>query len=387
MFRLFCAFAICMFAAACVSPYRVPEVSKGGPIRGVAEYLGTSGSVRVILTHGMCSDAHRAEDADTSKDQTDWVALRTRQISAAIGGTFDPDSLYERKSYYGPGPNKVIRYDVPISKENRVIEATFLIWGRLVDPYREALDYENTRRADDPHAPIRATVNAALKRELMNKCILDAVVYLGPNGDPIRHSMRMAVCEILGGAFVSSASTGAATSNATCTNTRAAGVPTVLVPESLGSTILFDAYSALRDNGGDAAIAQSLSDVTSIFLASNQIPFLAQGYRPVDTPFRAETAAGTTDSLGRFLNLLGRAPALRAASLEPIQIVAITDPNDVLGYRLELTGFDTGRYEARNVLVSNTGTFLGVIADPIAAHRNTARKDVFEIIANGLPAP
>ena len=46
--------------------------------------------------------------------------------------------------------------------------------------------------------------------------------------------------------------------------------------------------------------------------------------------------------------------------------MAFTDPNDLLSYRLRATDFPG--IEVRNVLGSNTKTYLGLVADPGAAH-------------------
>ena len=48
----------------------------------------------------------------------------------------------------------------------------------------------------------RATLNGALKTELVNDCLSDAVVYSGQHGDLIRAAMKLAVCHELGGTLV-----------------------------------------------------------------------------------------------------------------------------------------------------------------------------------------
>lgn len=48
----------------------------------------------------------------------------------------------------------------------------------------------------------RASLNGALKTELVNDCLSDAVVYSGQHGDPIRAAMKLAVCHELGGTLV-----------------------------------------------------------------------------------------------------------------------------------------------------------------------------------------
>jgi hypothetical protein len=398
---------LCLVLAGCSSPYAKPERQPDRGFLGAADYLDprfqpdpSRPRVRAILTHGMCSGDHRAEAAE---GRPSWVALRAGQIAGALGGVAHlPEPLRPSAVYAPPGADPVSsavqRYDVEIEAPEGTIEAVFLIWGRQVDRYRENLAYENTRRSPDhPDAPIRASLNATLKSELMNRCLIDAVVYLGENGNLIRRNMRAALCDALGGSFEAVGAGGDPHRPDFCRRPEADPTPSVLIPESLGSTILFEAFNGLDDGAGQARIAASLGSVRSIYLAANQVPLLSQATVPDLAPGPAALgrarAAAPEGALESFLALLSRRPALRALGpgaappeAQRVQLVAITDPNDVLGYRLDPEAFAGDAYpgiEMTNVLVSNAATWLGLLANPLAAHQDTARDQVFGLIARG----
>ena len=376
------------FLAGCASPYATPVIEEGLPFRGVADYLDKKAPVRLVLTHGMCSGTHLATG---SVDDTNWVARRAGQVAAALGQPFDPDQPPAERTVYPAdgealGMPVVERYVHEFDTDAGAVEVNLLVWGRHMDAYRANLDYDSTRGGGGPgEAPVRASLNQTLRAQLMNDCLIDAVVYLGPNGDPVREGMRLALCDILGGEVPRTAAAVARRGSTRCPNATGFGGPAVLAPESLGSTILFEAFNDIES----AAAQAGAPDIRSIFLASNQLPLLLQG----SVPDPAEVGIATRDtadaggnSLSTFLNLVAPAgPRLLGGESVPLELVAITDPNDVFGYRIspEILGRDD--IALRNVLVSNTPTFLGVIADPIAAHRNTGRSQVFDLITLGSP--
>ncbi|MGZ5203217.1 MAG: hypothetical protein ACXWC4_25915, partial [Telluria sp.] len=156
-----------------------------------------------------------------------------------------------------------------------------------------------------------------------------------------------------------------------------------------GSKILFDAMSAMlesrqprtRELGQQAARRLGL-----LFMAGNQLPIL--GLAEQDLERRPDArAAAAPDSLQRFLELRRRqSGSPRAESIAGLAVVAFTDPNDLLSYRLL-----PGRYAApdvavADVLASNARTWLGLIEDPVAAHLDyLANPDVADMIACGYP--
>ena len=77
------------------------------------------------------------------------------------------------------------------------------LWSPMTRHFKRTLDFDapGSDRATS-FAYQRASLNGALKTELVNDCLSDAVVYSGQHGDPIRAAMKLAVCHELGGTLV-----------------------------------------------------------------------------------------------------------------------------------------------------------------------------------------
>ena len=62
-----------------------------------------------------------------------------------------------------------------------------------------------------------------------------------------------------------------------------------------------------------------------------------------------------------------------------IDLVVFVDPNDILGYRLDLDKIaaddDLRAFNTTNVVISKTGALLGVVADPRKAHSIADQND------------
>lgn len=389
-----------LMLAGCSRPYAEAEVqsSRGAP--GILTLAGPAPAdeglrARLIATHGMCSG-----------DQGAWPRQRAAEYRAVLG---DPNPVWA-----GPpngavpdGPPDVHANVARVNGPDGRFEIVLLHWGTLVDVARARLDYDNHRAgavapepdpAIGPH-PRRARLNHLGRAVLMNRCLLDAAVYLGSAGDPIRHGMRRALCTALGGTpgATRGGAPGAPASWMDCTRMPGAArppVPTFLLPESLGSAILFDALVALSCND---SFRHALSDVRAIYLRANQVPLLAQGsagppcrgrLRLARAPGGSPAAPEALGSLGAFLDLYAQPEAAlrrtRATDRGPVHLVALTDPNDVLGYRLDPDGVRPD-FVVSNVLVSNAPTWFGLAANPLAAHRGYDRDQIARLLRDGHP--
>jgi hypothetical protein len=338
--------AIILFVAGCASPYSIPKLDQfrsSGPLafNGIGDYL-REGDVRVIWVHGMCDHDYR------------WAIDRRDALIKALNGT---EKLQAEKAFPAFSPY-VVRSQADIG--NSSLEADFLVWGPLTIPYKDRLAFDNLEGEGGEFPYERARLNNQLKKTLMNRCLIDAVVYAGTNGDAIRHWVKLQVCEGLGGIHAAGR----------C-QIGSAGIParTVLVAESLGSKVLFDAIRAIWEENSGAKRAQAaaqLASIQSVFLIANQIPILDAA----DHPSVEAKAAVTGES--NFLSILGEARnqtvTAFAAPLPPIQVVAFTDPNDLLSYRLSGEGLYANDIKVINVIVSNAPTYLGLFEMPDAAH-------------------
>ncbi|MEL0586135.1 MAG: hypothetical protein AAES65_14795 [Candidatus Thiodiazotropha sp. (ex. Lucinoma kazani)] len=139
-------------------------------------------------------------------------------------------------------------------------------------------------------------------------------------------------------------------------------------------------------------------NTTQVFMNANQLPLLAlSNVRP---PKKGEKE---NDWLNRFPCESG-GPGLmmllkkRDLTHDPLQIVAFTDPNDVLSYHLttrfknKCTHLDQGRrktVEFINVRLPNVKwTYFGLFANPVKAHSTGFRSndEAIDLLVNGYDA-
>ncbi len=440
-------FVACTLLVASTRPYPQPvaehPVDRVGDIEdeivfdGVKDVMETftnseDGKLRMIFTHGMCSHNHGSESPQEHQNALDkifnallgikqqeleWAQRRSNALSDALG--IDRTDVKKGKIYKVNNEMIVSTKMATYDTNEGEIEAHFLIWGHAVDKSRAKLKYENYQEGYEPvdkkgmpkyNSPKRAYLNNRLRKEFVNSCLMDPVVYLGQRGNDIRQGMKQAVCDAFGGQINDDSKV--------CHNRDNNKDPIVLVSESLGSVIFVDAVATLIeefkkpsteknqpvhrcDTWTPPSIASQYSDspwsfdwnpflglswdarctsfveehffnISSIFLDTNQIPLLHQ--------------AKATDSFGYLLNEArehreGRA---KEKSMKNIQVIAISDPNDLLSYRLTHDHFNLhpDGFQLYNVLISNAGTYLGIIENPLKAH-NPDPADVFSIIVEG----
>lgn len=179
-----------LFAAACTAPYDPPAFqvepnSKDAHFVGVRDVVKSAKHfgqppTRIVMAHGMCSGDVPAKDQGKADS---WLNHRTAQITAQLGEGTRAGAAVRRDygTLDGDAGHAVSRFDVPVSSPNGDAILTFLVWGRSVDFARDALAYEHAKAPsfEEGGAPKRAAINAALKRQLMDRCLIDAVVYLG----------------------------------------------------------------------------------------------------------------------------------------------------------------------------------------------------------------
>jgi hypothetical protein len=123
-----------------------------------------------------------------------------------------------------------------------------------------------------------------------------------------------------------------------------------------------------------------------LFMAGNQLPILGLAEQNIERRPGERTAAAT-DSLQRFLELRRRQSGIpRAESIARLAVVALTDPNDLLSYRLLPARYAAPDVAVADVLVSNDKSWLGLIENPVSAHLDyLANPDVGKLIACGWP--
>jgi hypothetical protein len=345
--------------AACSTPYRPAVVVRDStPFPGIVNLFQNGGGrpLDVILVHGMCS--HDAAWANHGIDRIAGVASNVPEGPALAGNGIQ---LIERTQQIGATP---VRFHA-------------LIWSPVTAPLKRQLEYDNTGTPSDCSAggtgeckPKRASLNGYVKDHLLNDCLSDAVIYEGTSHDAIRDAMVESLARIV-------------ESNPNGDRTLA------VVAESLGSKILFDALSSMlesrqprtRDLGQQASRRLGL-----LFMAANQLPILGLAEQNIERRPDTQSSAAA-DSLQRFLELRRRQSGIpRAESIARLAVIAFTDPNDLLSYRLLPARYAAPDVAVADVLVSNDKSWLGLIENPVSAHLDyLANPDVGDLIACGFP--
>ena len=173
--------------------------------------------VRVLWAHGMCSHDKR------------WINHRLAAISSAMSIKPDDDVTTE---------GRVTTYKIG----NMTID--FFLWSQLTKSIKQKLTFDSTPNEENPSGQFpyqRASLNEQIKIQLLNDCLADVAIYLGPRGEKIRKAARSALCRSLGGTYSPS---NESKSN-WCENLQNKNV--VLITESLGSQIIYRELVSLME--------------------------------------------------------------------------------------------------------------------------------------------
>lgn len=358
--RVLSALMAAISVSACTQEYESPEMeelSYSGHSRQVAPFPGLDSLLsetspgKVLWTHGICPH------------HPSWVQDRADLLAAELGAAPHPLT-------FPPGtPTDEYSVDDPIQVGTRSLDATFLVWSPLIDPYRRNIAFDRPVGQPGGQYPWkRATLNGELKSMLMDQCLVDAVVYLGKNGDRIRAQTEKAVCRILGGDIPAG--------DTACSF--AGGPPPekiAFVTESLGSKVLFDAIRKIWNDAsakGPATMreaAHRFSRVTGIYMAANQIPLLDQADAAAASDSNPVTSAPAHPLIEFFENVRKvEEEQNHSPRLPPLVLVAFTDPNDLLSYRLIRDDIGISHLRLVDVTVSNDWTYLRYVERPDTAH-------------------
>jgi hypothetical protein len=190
----------------------------------------------------------------------------------------------------------------------------------------------------DPRSGGGARVNSTIKRQIFNWGLADAVIALGPMRHYLNRTMQSAFALAAEGTVASTAR------------------DHVLITESLGSFVVLDALSA-----DTPAVESYLAGSRIIYFFANQFALL-EFARIANLPDGTATpAAGPEPSPLEQLQTLART---ETPGRRRLQIVALSDPSDMLTYRVPQIEGAT----VVNIYVRNVPRGLGLLADPIRAH-------------------
>jgi hypothetical protein len=342
---------------------------------------GTGSDIRVIFVHGICTH-----------DAGHWI---TAGWDVVMKGYF-PSETMTTGAASSVGQVQIIDHEYQIGANK--ISGRYLIWSALTATDKAKLLYDD-RPTDNPKGEFtlkRAKINGELKATLLNDCLSDAVIYAGVRGADIQAAMQNAICAALDGT----------TTNGTCnfpTTYGHGGRRIVIVTESLGSRMVFDAISALKIEAKAKgqpfldAFYEAVSPVTQIYMLANQLPILALAKpAPTQAAETTDPTSSNTPAMATALSVLSDARARHekrrhadpqlAVTESTLSLVAFTDPNDLLSYRLlpsdsAVVGANT---RVVNVITSNADTYFWEVENPQTAHEGyDLNKDALRLLFGG----
>ncbi len=340
--------------AGCSLPYRPPQfIEADTRFPGLIDFVARAPtrSADVLLVHGMCT--HDAA----------WADETVATLAAQLVANAPPAAA---KTAAAPGI-QIVPHDVVTPQGT--IRFRALIWSPLTTSIKQQLCYDQTDKSaictgTPPFTPTRAKLNAQIKDSLVDDCLPDALIYQGVAREQIQLRMADAILAATRGS-----------------DPRA---PLVVISESLGSKILFDTLLRMSEEPATSRAAmREVQRMAWLVMAANQIPLLHTAEQPIATSVAMR--ASTPDSLQRLL-AKRREPVADRDAVSPLNLVAFTDPNDLLSFTLPPERYREQGATVMNVLVSNARTWFGWLADPVKAHVDyLANPDVGSLVACGAP--
>ncbi|RSZ57528.1 hypothetical protein HF313_26820 [Massilia atriviolacea] len=362
---------------ACSTPYRTPVLDANPAtlpaFSGVASLLRPERALDILLVHGMCT-----------QDES-WARTSVAQLVAGLGG----DAAQVALSASPVGDTGIVLYKQSLPLAGGSVNINAILWSPLTRPLKAELCYDQSNKSGGcpaDQAAInypyeRAALNRSLKDKLLDDCLADAVIYQGKAREAINQRMQAAILQAVGATSgVARAPEGG--------QTPPEPVPLVLITDSLGSKVTFDAIFRLAETPGvSTAALQVFNRIPLIFMRANQLPLLRLAEMDLDggmaPPGPGDFPADPIQALVERSRMQGFGKPTDVPT-----VVAFTDPNDLLSYTLARSPFGArATYPIIDVVVSNAPTYLGLLELPTTAHTNYPRNTTVQrMIACGEPA-
>lgn len=269
--------------------------------------------------------------------------------------------------------------DTAREKELVFVELT---WDAITEMERETLAFDSSQLFTSRRAALNQTI-----RNFTNAALPDPVAFAGVRGPDIVDAVQQTLCWSVSASWedLPQVTEGTRCEDSPIFGNRVQADELVLATHSLGSRAAIDALGELSGKRSDAERAPlpGLADKTvTMFMLSNQLPLLEAG--SVSPDFERSRAdyceAGSELASARFLKRL--------------ELVAISDPNDLLSYPVPQRWIDDHVdprlcTRVRNVTINIAHVrnlpVLGEFADPLTAHTGyVGDARVISLMAGGM---
>ena len=351
--------------------------AQGAPFVGIEPYLEHQDSlppigdadsarpqVKVVYVHGI--GTHRpGHGTDLMQNLTRSLALNVRSPRPKTIGLVHPDDPNEQL-----GELTLFRF----TDEQRRRDLVFyeLTWSSINQSARDSIAFDES----DVFRSRRASVNQAI-RSFVNDVAPDPIAFAGNRGGLILTSIGQSLCWAMSTTWgqLPESTKGKACKLDGNFGSRAAIDEFAFITHSLGSRAMMDSLQrivrmAYQPNVRGERDARRLTEALrerelQLFMLSNQLPLLEAGQDPQEI----------TGAAAEFCE--PDSPRSNERFFKSLQMVAFSDPNDVMSYPVPETwvqSYVDSRLcpKVTNVTINIAGVRsllgFGSFADPLAAH-------------------
>lgn len=347
--------------------------------KGINEIFNKKGNIRVIMVHGIGNRvpgystnlhnalAYKLDLNEKTKKYKDIILKSSNVPGEDIG------HLRVFKMSKTDGSKEMIFYE--------------FTWASVTAPLKASLDFDSNAS--------RRTELAKIGKKFVNEKGTDALIYLG--NDNVNKRIKAGMMQSLCWMMVENWDNLPESESYECTEKNIAIVSSdknpVIITHSLGSQIAIDTLQSMasydEDETADRSfVPESFKEYarnleSNVFMFANQLPAIALG----------KTAPKVSNSINDYC--IEGAKFYNKRYLKKLNIIAFSDPNDILSYSIP-AGFEDLALDSRlcpsvtNVLVNVApiANILGVkMANPFSAHSNYQNDDrVLDLIINGTEA-
>lgn len=331
----------------------------GNSFAGIKEAVDRSDVVSILIVHGM--GGYSTPDPQQIIDTTVSKLSLCSQGEPICCPIYRPNSD-QRLGY-------LLRQDFTQMHTYKQVRIYTLQWSDATKGVKQQyVGYDNIK-TNNPH---RLSLNHRFKRDLVNHNLSDVVLYLGEYGDtmliPFKKSILVIDRDVPQGD----------------------DYELILISFSLGSIMLLDAVEALVQDELCKISERFCNSVSTFFMLANQVPLLLMGdYQVQDDDIETQAQYQLEGSLKGFLDVRLKPLKDPHEMRRKFNIVAISDPNDLLSYTIP----DWLAKKYPDTFVNVTASvarsslwipFVGEVANPMTAHRGYGRdKRVLDVIVNG----
>jgi len=352
-------------------------------IDGVVDIAPNPQTIRILFIHGI--GEHDACDPDTLLLHLTKALQVQQKQPDQIDATANCASHFAvpaPRAISAPGAtSKALMYSYEFQNPaaGRTVKFAFLRWSPLTDEIKKD-------DMPEPGLPHHALVADYAKSFEQNN-LVDVVLYGGKYREVIRPAIEQGLCYFVDGV--------PDRADPRLCDGGKGDVPTAIVTHSLGGYMLMDAMGDIysRGAGRTAPISHSAAEKVGRYL--DQIFMLANQLKLLDLTTRTseQNPPALVHNFRAAWHGAHETQARTGQSMRRRQLIAVSDPNDILSWQVTTMEFDRPEFTVANVYLGTAGEFFGlyrapiipIAASPIDAHENYLKDDdVMDIIACGM---